>query len=190
MVTSESYAIVLRTDPERFRITVFDQYKGKVRAAFFGELSPGMVIRVHIVTKTHLPQIQLKEIVGSPCVIARANIWWLHTLFGLLDACVPLGSGVGPLYEQVLWLCMRDVLVDNQLQMRYCAKIVTTLGLHRTLHQLCKSCVYALHTTSVDNLESLNLDSECSLRLADWVKCSIEEHVGSSFVEYMQNSNR
>jgi len=184
----ESYAVVLKHDPELFRITVLDNQLGKVRALFFGAASPGMIVRVHINTKTHMPQLSLFEIMAAPMTLARCDIWWFHMMLALIDLSVPLGSGIGPLYEQLAWLCYEDIPLDKQLQMRYCAKIMTTLGLQRALNQLCAPCMHALQVTSVDNLGSIPLDSECSSRLAQWVIGSIEEQVGSSLVAYMHTN--
>lgn len=180
MKQTESYAVVLRADHEQYRVTVLDAQLGKVRAVFFGVVSPGMVVRVQINTKTHIPAVSLLEIIEAPFALARSDIWWLHTILALVDASVPLSSGIGLLYEQLLWLCRADTPLDKQLQMRYCAKMITTLGLQRVMDQLCTRCMHSLQVTSVDNLQALSLDSECSSRLATWVIGSIEEHVGSS----------
>jgi hypothetical protein len=189
MKQSESYAVVLKSDHEQFRITVLDCQLGKVRAIFFGTVSPGMVIRVQINTKTHMPHLTLLEIMAAPMALARSDIWWFHMMLALIDLSVPLGSGVGSLYEQLVWLSYEDMPLDKQLQMRYCAKIMTTLGLQRMVDQLCTVCMHALQVTSVDKLESLPLDSECSSRLAQWVAGSLEQHIGSPLVAYMHTKN-
>ncbi len=185
MKLQESYAVVLRADHDQFRITLLSEHMGKVRALFFGTLSAGMVVRVQINTKTQMPMVSLLEIIAAPLMIARSDIWWLHTIFALIEASVPLGSGLGAVYEQLLWLCKTDTVLDKQLQIRYCAKIITTLGLQRAIDQLCTLCMHSLHVTSVDNLCAVSLDSECASRLATWVAGSIEEHVGSAFVPYV-----
>ena len=189
MKSSESYAVVLKADHEQFRVTLLDQEIGKVRAIFFGTVSPGMVVRLHINTKTQMPYATLLEIIASPMALARLDIWWLHTMLALINTSVPLGSGIGPLYEQLVWLCQKDMPLDKELQMRYCAKIITTLGLQRVVDQLCTLCMHSLQVTSVDKLKSIALDSECSLRLAEWVTGSIEEHVGSFFAPYVRTKD-
>ena len=97
MKLSESYAVILKTDHEQFRITLLDEQMGKVRALFFGVTSPGMVVRITLNTKTQMPSASLVEIVSSPIALARADIWWLHSVLALINASVPLGSGIGPL---------------------------------------------------------------------------------------------
>lgn len=185
MKLQDSYAVVLRADHDRYRITLLNEQLGKVRGVFFGTVSAGMIVRVQVNMKMQMPMVSLLEIVAAPFMLARADIWWLHTILALVDASVPLGSGVGHLYEQLVWLCKTDTVLDKQLQIRYCAKMITTLGLQRAVDQLCTLCMHLLHVTSVDNLRAVSLDSECASRLTTWVAGSIEEHVGLAFVPYM-----
>lgn len=189
MIFTDSAAIVLRTDLEQFRVTLFDAQRGKIRAVFFDTVSPGMIIKIHITSKNPLPHAQLKEILEVPLQQGRVDIWWFHMVLSLIDTAVPLGSGIGPLYEQLTWLCSRDQALDKRLQIRYCAKIITTLGLQSVLGQLCNRCMSSLHTTTVDDLGNLSFDSTCSTHLAAWVTHSMKEHVGPSFVLYMQNKD-
>lgn len=189
MRAAESYGIILKTEPEQFRATLFDEQKGKVKLIFFGAASPGMIIRARIQQTTHIPQLQLIEIISAPLALARANIWWFHMILALIDACVPYGSGIGPLYDQLIWLCQTDLPLDKELQMRYCAKIITTLGLQTLVGSLCTLCMHRLHATPVDRLTDLALDSECSLRLATWINRSIEEYISPSLNLYMQHTH-
>lgn len=178
---STSYAVVLRADHEQFRVTLLDRELGKIRALFFGLVSPGMVVRVQLNTKTHLPHASLLEIMASPMALARSDIWWFHALLALIDTVVPLGSGIGPLYEQLLWLCYRDIPLDNQLQMRYGAKMITILGLQPAANQLCTVCTHALQRAPVGDLQYVELDAECAAQLGAWVIRQVEEHIGPSF---------
>ena len=189
MGNAESYGVILKTENEQFRVTIFDEYKGKVKAIFFGSVSPGMIVRTRMTQTTHIPHLQLMEIITAPMLLARTNIWWFHMILALIDASVPYGSGIGPLYEQLVWLCQHDEALDKELQMRYCAKIITTLGLQTVIGRLCTRCMHRLHITSVDKLTELALDSECSLRLAEWITHSIEESIGSSLQFYMQHTH-
>lgn len=188
MIAPESYGIIVKTEPEQFRATIFDEYKGKLKAVFFGTASPGMIVRMRITETNHMPQIQLLEILAAPMALARNNIWWLHMILALIDTCVPLGSGAGPLYEQLLWLCLTDTALDKELQMRYCAKMIATLGLHTTVEPLCAACMHKLHRVGIDKLAALAFDISCASRLKAWINHSLKDHIGPSLELYMQHT--
>jgi hypothetical protein len=174
--------IVLRAYHERSRITLLDGLQGKIKGLCFSKISPGTVVHYRITPSATLPHIHIQEIIAVPFNSARHNIWWLHFMIALIDAYVPLGSGIGEIYNQFLWLCTIDPMMDNMLQMRYCAKLLVTLGLHASLKRLCEHCIAALHYTAVNNLSNLLLDSECTVQLSIWIHQSIREHGGTDII--------
>lgn len=189
MAYEESRAIILKADPEQFRVTVLDEQRGKVRAIFFGTLSAGTLLRATLTPHSSIPTLRCLEMVAMPCVLARTHIGWLHLILALVDACVPAGGGIGTLFDQIAWLCSAPLTLDKSLQILYCAKMVVSLGLHANNDGICEHCIYILHATRVDTLHQMALHDACASQLVEWISSSIKHHVGSGMVPYIYNTH-
>ena len=163
MIAPESYGII-ETDPEQFRATILDNTKGNCVRFFWNRFTRHDGTYAGNRRNPHANP--LHEILSAPMALARTNIWWLHTILALIDTCVPFGSGVGPLYEQLLWLCLTDTALDKELQMRYCAKMIATLGCTSS-EPLCGACMHELQV-ALTNLV-LSLDSYSCALLKGWM---------------------
>lgn len=170
--------IVLRSFPEKSRITILDRFFGKQTALCFQPPASGSCIVYERSGQGNQARIVIREIIQVPLILARNHLIFLHKLFEICEVSLPLESSAHDVFALLMWVCSdMHAHITERIQDFILAKLFVLLGLHTSYSVVCEACIILIHTTSVDTLYNLALDSKCVEQLKSWLYHCISEQL-------------